>query len=33
MMWQMILDEYWRDMTWLNNVDTLYAKWISLNDS
>jgi hypothetical protein len=33
MMWNMMLDGYWRDMTWLDaGVDTLHAKRIGLND-
>jgi hypothetical protein len=28
-----MLDEYWRDMTWLDaDVDTLHIKRINLND-
>jgi hypothetical protein len=31
-MWQMMFDEYWRCMTWLNaDVDILHVKKIDLN--
>jgi hypothetical protein len=34
MMWQMMLDGCWYDMTWLDaNVDTLHIKRIGLNNS
>jgi hypothetical protein len=34
MMYQMMLDECWRDITWLKtDVDTVYAKRIGLNDT
>jgi hypothetical protein len=33
MMWQVMLDECWRDMIWLYaNVDTLHVKKIGFND-
>jgi hypothetical protein len=32
-MWQMMLDECWYDVTWLDaDVDTLYTKRINLNN-
>jgi hypothetical protein len=31
-MWQMMLEWYWHDMTWLNaDMDILYVKRIGLN--
>jgi hypothetical protein len=34
MMWQVMLDGCWRDMSWLNtDVDILHAEIIDLNDS
>jgi hypothetical protein len=33
MMWQVMLDECWRGLVWLDaDVDTLHAKIIGLND-
>jgi hypothetical protein len=33
MMWQIMLDGYWRDMTWLDaDIDTLHIKGIDLNN-
>jgi hypothetical protein len=33
MVWQMMLDGYWCDMTWLDaDVNILYAKRIGLNN-
>jgi hypothetical protein len=33
MIWQMMLDECWRDMIWLDtDMETLHDKRINLND-
>jgi hypothetical protein len=33
MIWQMMLDRYWHDMTWLDtDIDTFHVKKIELNN-